>query len=57
MDRKKLIPIIAMVSVLLMLVLMYAGVPNSWLAVFAGGVAIAAVAIFGKKDKNKENKP
>lgn len=51
MDRKKLIPIIAMVSVLLMFILMYAGVQQSWLAVFAGGIAITAVSILGKKDK------
>ena len=49
MEPKKLIPIIAMVSVLLMFILMYAGVKQSWLAVFAGGIAITAVSILGKK--------
>ena len=56
MDIKKLIPIIAMVSVLVMFILMYAGVKNSWLAVFAGGIAITAVSILGgkKKDQDKD---
>ena len=55
MEPKKLIPIIAMVSVLLMFILMYAGVKQSWLAVFAGGIAITAVSILGKK-KPKQDK-
>lgn len=55
MELKKLIPIIAMVSVLVMFILQYAGVQQSWLAVFAGGIAIAAVSILGKK-KNDEDK-
>lgn len=55
MDLKKIIPIIAMVSVLLMFVLQYAGVEQSWLAVFAGGIAIAVVSILGKKNgKDKD---
>ena len=60
MEPKKLIPIIAMVSVLLMFILMYAGVKQSWLAVFAGGIAITAISILGKKkpeqDKNPQDK-
>ena len=54
MELKKLIPIIAMVSVLLMFILNYAGVQHSWLAVFAGGIAIAAVSILGRKGKDKD---
>ncbi len=55
MNIKKIIPIIAMVSVLLMFVLQYAGVKQSWLAVFAGGIAITAVSILGKKNgKDKD---
>ena len=51
MDTKKLIPIIAMVSVLLMFVWgwLEGSYAHSWLAVFAGGIAIAAVSILGKK--------
>ena len=44
-----------MISVLLMLILMYAGVKQSWLAVFAGGIAIVAVSILGGK-KNTQDK-
>ncbi len=54
MEPKKLIPIIAMVSVLLMFILMYAGVKQSWLAVFAGGIAITAVSILGKKKPEQD---
>ena len=54
MDIKKIIPIIAMVSVLLMFILMYAGVKQSWLAVFAGGIAITAVSILGKKKPEQD---
>ena len=54
MEPKKLIPIIAMVSVLLMFILMYAGVKQSWLAVFAGGIAIVAVSILGKKKPEQD---
>ena len=55
MEPKKIIPIIAMISVLLMLILMYAGVKQSWLAVFAGGIASVAVSILGGK-KNTQDK-
>ena len=56
MEPKKIIPIIAMISVLLMLILMYAGVKQSWLAVFAGGIAIVAVSILGgKKTQDKDS--
>lgn len=54
MEPKKLIPIIAMVSVLLMFILMYAGVKQSWLAVFAGGIAITAVSILGEKKPEQD---
>ena len=57
METKKLIPIIAIVSVLLMFVLMYAGVKQSWLAVFAGGIAITAVSILGKKKPEQDKDP
>ena len=56
MNPKKLIPIIAMVSVLLMFILMYAGIEQSWLAVFAGGIAIVAVSIIGKEKEKEEKK-
>lgn len=55
MDTKKLIPIIAMVSVLVMFVLMYAGVQQSWLAVFAGGIIIAAISMLGKGKKKDDS--
>ena len=56
MKPKVLIPIIAMVSVLLMFILDYVGFGMSWLAVFAGGIAITAVSIIGKakEDEAKE---
>ena len=54
MEPKKIIPIIAMISVLLMMILMYAGVKQSWLAVFAGGIAIVAVSILGGKKKTQD---
>ena len=43
MNKKTLIPIIAMVSVLIMFILYFVGVKNAWLAVFAGGIAIVIV--------------
>ena len=54
MNKKVLIPAIAMISVLVMFILNYAA-PNfpSWLAVFAGGIAIV---IIGLIDYNKDNK-
>lgn len=57
MDAKKLIPIIAMVSVLVMFVWSYlaGSYAHSWLAVFAGGIAITIVSILSK-DKKKEDK-
>ena len=51
MDKKTLIPIIAMVSVSIMLILHFVGVKNAWLAVFAGGIAIV---IADRVYKNKE---
>ena len=54
MEPRKLIPIIAMVSVLLMFILMYAGVKQSWLAVFVGGISITAVSILGKKKPEQD---
>lgn len=57
MKPKVFIPIIAMVSVLLMFILDYAGFGMSWLAVFAGGIAITAVSIISKakEDAAKES--
>ena len=48
MKPKVFIPIIAMVSVLLMFILDALGVQQSWLAVFAGGIAITSVSIISK---------
>ena len=60
MDAKKLIPIISMVSVLVMFLWGYFvpdGWSKSWLAVFAGGIVIAAISIMNKdKDKKDEGK-
>ena len=52
MDKKTLIPVIAMISVLLMFILNYAA-PDfpAWLAIFAGGIAIVIVSLL---DKNKK---
>lgn len=49
--NKKLIPIIAMISVLIMLVwgFIQGTFEYSWLAVMAGGIVIASVSILGKK--------
>lgn len=57
MDTKKLIPIISMVSVLVMFAWGYlAGdFEHSWLAVFAGGIAIAVISIVGK-NRGKDNR-
>ena len=54
MNKKVLIPVIAMVSVLLMFILNYAA-PDfpGWLAVMAGGIAIVIVGLL---DSNKDNK-
>lgn len=59
MDNKKLIPIISMVSVLAMFVWGYfaGSFEHSWLAVFAGGIVIAALSIINKnKPKDREGK-
>ena len=52
MDKKVLIPSIAMISVLLMFILNYAA-PDfpSWLAVFAGGIAIVIITLVDKSKK------
>ena len=52
MDKKKLIPIIAMISVLIMLVwgFLQGTFEYSWLAVMAGGIGIVCVSILSKKD-------
>lgn len=53
MDTKKLIPIIAIVSVGVMV--LWGTLANdwskSWLAVFAGGIAITCLSILGKDKK------
>ena len=61
MDTKKLIPIVAMVSVLIMFLWGYLvpdGWSKNWLAVFAGGIIITAISIMnndkGKKDEKKD---
>lgn len=58
MNLKILIPIIAMVSVLLMFVLNAVGFAQSWLAVFAGGIAITIVSMLmhNKKDDGDGDK-
>ena len=59
MNTKKLIPIISMVSVLVMFVWGYlaGSFAHSWLAVFAGGIVIAALSILGKgKQAEKDEK-
>lgn len=50
MNKKVLIPAIAMISVLVMFLLNHFA-PNfpSWLAVFAGGIAIAIISMMGKE--------
>lgn len=62
MDAKKLIPIVAMVSVLVMFLWGYlvpGGWNKSWLAVFAGGIIITAISMMnkdkGKKDEGKKD--
>ena len=54
MNKKVLIPAIAMISVFVMFILNYAapGFPG-WLAVFAGGIAIVIVTLL---DNNKDSK-
>ena len=50
MDTKKLIPIVCMVSVLIMFIWGYFGSwQYSWIAVFAGGIVVVALSMFGKK--------
>lgn len=56
MDKKTLITIISMVSVLLMFILYFVGVKNAWLVVFAGGIAIVIVDRL-YHDKAKEVAP
>ena len=58
MDTKKLIPIISMVSVLVMFLWGYLANDwsKSWLAVFAGGIIIAAISIFNKDNDGKDKK-
>ena len=53
MDIKKLIPIVAMVSVFAMFVwsMIEGNWSHSWLAPMAGGIVITAISILGAKDK------
>lgn len=53
MDNKKLIPVISIVSVGVMVVwgLLAKDWSKSWLAVFVGGIAIAALSILNKDKK------
>ena len=54
MDTKKLIPIISIVSVFIMIAwgTLTGSYQHSWLAVFAGGIAITIISILGNKDKD-----
>ncbi|MBQ6520888.1 MAG: hypothetical protein IJI14_19460 [Anaerolineaceae bacterium] len=54
MNKKVLIPAIAMISVLVMFILNYAA-PNfpGWLAVFAGGIAIVIVTLVDKNNNDQ----
>ena len=54
MNLKTLIPIISIVSVLVMFLLNAAGVAQSWLAVFAGGVVITVISIISGNKKKEE---
>ena len=56
MNVKKWIPLISMASVLIMFVWGYlaGSFAHSWLAVFAGGIAVAALTIIGKKQPENE---
>ena len=58
MDARKLIPVVAMVSVLAMFVWSYlaGSYAHSWLAVFAGGIVITIISIFSKKKDGEEKK-
>ena len=51
MDRKKIVPIISMVSVAVMLIwgLIAKDWSHSWIAVMVGGIAIAVISILDKK--------
>lgn len=53
MDNKKLIPVISIVSVGVMVVwgLLANDWSKSWLAVFAGGIAIAVLSVVNKDKK------
>ena len=53
MDKKKLIPIVSMVSVLVMFIWSFieGSWNHSWLAVMAGGIVIVAIGILSKDDK------
>lgn len=57
MNAKTLIPIISMVSVLVMFAWSYleGSWNHSWLAVFAGGIAITVISML-EHSKKKENK-
>lgn len=57
MNLKKLIPIISMVSVLVMFLWseVEGSWAHSWLAVFAGGIAITAISILSKGDDDKDD--
>ena len=56
MNVKKWVPLISMASVLIMFVWGYlaGSFAQSWLAVFAGGIAVAALTIIGKKQPENE---
>ena len=50
MDKKKLIPIVSMISVLIMFIWSFieGSWNHSWLAVMAGGIVIVAIGMMGK---------
>lgn len=56
MNAKKLIPVICMISVLVMLVWGYLAhsFKHSWLAVFAGGIIVAAISILSRDKEDKK---
>lgn len=55
MSKKKLVPAICILSVMAMFALMYfeATKPYAWLAIMAGGLAVAGISILGKKDQSE----
>ena len=57
MNIKKLRPIISAVSVLIMFIWGYleGSFEHSWLAVFVGGIVVAAISVMGKNEDEKDS--